>query len=52
MIDHNRHHGADLHELYHSLEAAGKKDAAALVSEASAVYEKGNALLEHALKHL
>ncbi|MDR1131964.1 MAG: cobalt transporter [Oscillospiraceae bacterium] len=52
MIDHNRHHGEDLHALYHALEAAGKKEAAALVSEAAAVYEKGNGLLGAALKLL
>ena len=52
MIDHNRHHGEDLHELFHSLEAAGKKEAAALVAEALHFYDHGTEKLEDALKLL
>jgi len=52
MIDHNRHHGEDLHELYHSLEKAGKSSAAALVSEAMHFYNHGNDKLAEALKLL
>ena len=49
MIDHNRHHNEDLHELMHSLEASGKKEAAALVAEAMHFYEHGTEKLEDAL---
>jgi hypothetical protein len=52
MIDHNRHHGEDLHELYHALAAAGKADAAAQVGEAMHFYEHGNEKLAAALKLL
>lgn len=50
MIDHNKHHGEDLHEIYHSLEAAGKTEAAQHVHEAMHQYEHGNAELAEALK--
>jgi len=52
MLEHNRHHGEDLHELYHSLEAAGNSEAAALVSEALHYYDHGNEKLADALKLL
>jgi len=52
MIDHNRHHGEDLHELFHSLEAADKKDAAKAVAEAMHFYDHGTKKLEDALKLL
>lgn len=50
MIDHNKHHGEDLHEIYHSLEAAGNKEAAELVHEAMHLYDHGNEKLAEALK--
>jgi hypothetical protein len=52
MIEHNRHHNEDLHELYHALDGAGKKDAAALVGEAMHFYDHGNEKLANALKLL
>lgn len=52
MIDHNRHHNEDLHELYHSLADAGNKDAATLVGEAMHFFDHGNEKLESALKLL
>lgn len=52
MIDHNRHHNEDLHELFHSLEAAGKKEAAAVVAEAMHFYDHGTEKLEDALRLL
>lgn len=52
MIDHNRHHNEDLHELLHSLEAAGKKEASVLVAEAMHFYEHGTEKLEDALELL
>ena len=52
MIDHNRHHNEDLHELFHALEAAGKKDVAASVAEAMHFYDHGTEKLEDALKLL
>lgn len=50
MSDHNRHHGEDLHEIYHALDGAGKHDAAELVHKAMHLFEDGNALLDKALK--
>lgn len=52
MIEHNRHHNEDLHELYHSLDGAGKKEAAALVGEAMHFFDHGNEKLANALKLL
>lgn len=52
MIEHNEHHGEDLHELYHSLENAGKHEAATLVGDALHYYEHGNEKLAEAKKLL
>lgn len=52
MIEHNRHHGEDLHELFHALDGAGKKEAAALVGEAMHFFDHGNEKLANALKLL
>ena len=52
MLEHNRHHGEDLHELHHSLEGAGKNEAAKLVAEALHFYDHGNEKLAEALKLL
>lgn len=50
MIDHNKHHGEDLHEIYHALDATGKKEAAEFVHEAIHLYNDGNEKLAEALK--
>ena len=52
MIEHNRHHGEDLHELFHTLDGAGKKEAAALVGEAMHFFDHGNEKLSAALNLL
>lgn len=52
MLDHNLHHSEDLHELCHGLEAAGSKEAAALVAEALHFYGHGNEKLAEAQKLL
>ena len=52
MIDHNSHHNEDLHELLHSLEAAGNKETAAVVAEAMHFYDHGTEKLEDALRLL
>ena len=52
MIEHNRHHGEDLHELFHTLDGADKKEAAALVGEAMHFFDHGNEKLSAALKLL
>ncbi len=49
MLEHNRHHAEDLHELLHSLEAAGNKEAVALMTEALHFYEHGNDKLAETL---
>lgn len=52
MLDHNRHHGEDLHEIYHALVQAGKTQAADIVHEAMHNYDHGNEKLAEALKLL
>ncbi len=52
MLDHNRHHAEELHELCHKLEASGKGAAAGLIDEAVDRFFEGNDLLEKALAAL
>ena len=52
MLDHNRHHAEELHELCHKLEATGKADAAALIHAAVEHFGEGNQLLESALEKM
>ena len=52
MLDHNRHHAEELHELCHKLEASGKEEAAALIHDAVDKFGEGNALLESALEKM
>lgn len=48
MIEHNKHHAEELHELAHS----AKADAAALIHEAVAAFDSGNEKLAKALEIL
>ncbi|MEG2519045.1 MAG: hypothetical protein RSB65_05285, partial [Oscillospiraceae bacterium] len=50
MLDHNKHHGEDLHSIFHALEHQDKAEAAALVSEAMHLFDHGNEKLAEALK--
>ena len=50
MLDHNRHHADELHDICHTLEAAGKTEAAAALAEALHEYDHGNDKLEKALE--
>lgn len=50
MLDHNRHHAEDLHEIYHSLEDAGKTEAAQALHDAMHLFGDANDKLEEALK--
>ena len=52
MLDHNRHHAEELHELCHKLEASGKGEAAKLIDEAVDRFGEGNELLAKALEAL
>ena len=52
MLDHNRHHAEELHELCHKLAASGKTEAAALLHDAVDQFGEGNALLEAALEKM
>ena len=49
MLDHNRHHTDELHDVYHALEDAGCFDAADELSNALRYYGAGNDALENAL---
>lgn len=50
MLDHNRHHSEDIHEIYRDLEAAGKADAAKLLHDAMELFNQANDKLDEALK--
>ncbi|MCQ2451600.1 MAG: hypothetical protein MJ075_00500 [Oscillospiraceae bacterium] len=52
MLEHNRHHAEELHELCHKLEAMGKGDAANLLDASVDRFFDGNAMLESALETL
>ena len=49
MLEHNRHHTEELHELCHKLEAMGKGEAANLLDASVDDFRAGNAMLESAL---
>ena len=49
MLDHNRHHAEELHELAHELSEDGKAKAAELLHAALADFDSGNDKLAAAL---
>ena len=52
MLDHNRHHAEELHNLTHRLEAMEKDNAAALLDMALDAFHQGNQRLEAAIEAL
>lgn len=52
MLEHNKHHAEELHEMSHKLEAMGKGDAACLLDAAVDGFCSGNNMLESALENL
>lgn len=52
MLDHNRHHAEELHELTHKLEASGNVESAKLIDEALEKYYEGNESLAKGLSLL
>ena len=52
MLDHNRHHADELHEVGHKLAHSGREEAAKLIHEAVDRFSAGNELLEKALEAL
>jgi uncharacterized FlgJ-related protein len=52
MLDHNRHHAEELHEVGHKLAHTGKEEAAKLIHEAVDKFSAGNELLAKALEAL
>lgn len=52
MLDHNRHHAEELHDLAHALEHQEKFEAAALIVEALNYFRDGNDKLEAALEQV
>lgn len=52
MLEHNRHHAEELHELCHKLEADGKAAAAAAIHQAVDCFGQGNDLLAKALEQI
>ena len=52
MLDHNRHHADELHDICHKLEAMGKTEAACLLEASVNSFNSGNEMLEAALENL
>lgn len=52
MLDHNRHHAEELHDVCHKLEHDGKTLAAEKLDGALKCFRQGNELLEAALAAL
>jgi len=52
MLNHNRDHAAEIHELAHRLAAEGKTEEAELIHKGVAFYNDGNDQLAEALKKL
>ena len=52
MIEHNRHHADELHELAHTLEHQGQFEAAALIADGLTYFRDGNDKLEAALEQI
>ena len=52
MLDHNRHHADELHEVCHKLEDMGKADAAEKLGKALSAFYAGNDFLADALQAL
>ena len=49
MLDHNRHHADELHDICHSLEDAGKAAAAEKLAEALHYFDHCNEYLAEAV---
>jgi hypothetical protein len=52
MVEHNKAHAQEVHDLAHELSADGKKEASALIHRGVNLYREGNELLERALAAL
>jgi hypothetical protein len=49
MLEHNKAHTEELHEICHKLEASGENESASLVDAAVDKFREGDDLLESAL---
>ena len=52
MVEHNKAHAEEVHDLAHELSAAGKEEEASLIHRGVALYREGNELLAQALAAL
>ena len=52
MLEHNRAHADELHEICHKLEASGENEAAYLIDDAVGEFRNANEKLELALENL
>lgn len=50
MLEHNRSHASELHDVAHALSSQGRDEAAALIHDAVHYLDHGNQKLEEALK--
>ena len=49
MLEHNRSHAEELHEICHKLEASGEEEAAEYLDKAVDAFREGNDLMDKAL---
>ena len=52
MLDHNRSHAEELHEICHKLEESGEEKAAEYLDKAVDAFREGNELMDQALRAL
>ena len=52
MLDHNKHHAEEVHEICHKLELSGEAEAAEFLDKAVDAFREGNTLMENALRLL
>lgn len=52
MLEHNRSHAEELHEICHRLEATGEEEAAEYLDKAVDSFREGNDLMDKALRIL
>lgn len=50
MLDHNKHHAEELHDIVHALEAMGKTEAAEKLAEAMHLFDHCNETMAEAVK--
>lgn len=52
MLEHNKAHADELHEICHKLEASGESEAAYLIDDVVGCFRDGNSKMELAIENL